>query len=192
MKLAKELIMDGNGMTLTPNILRAIGENTKMKILKELSAGPRVPVDISRRLNKSAPTIVEHLEKLCNAGLVERQAQTGKKYVFYSLTQTGEDLISSKSRITVMLYGSIIMFVAALSLFGIGYYNASNFSTNGADAIVASATVSAPKVASSEVVPPMVPFDPLNLAVVLFLTIAFLLLLAYALKLRQMRVNIGE
>jgi DNA-binding transcriptional ArsR family regulator len=186
--------MDGSGITLTPNILKAIGESTKMRILKELSTGPRVPVDISRKLNKSAPTIVEHLEKLCVAGLVSRQAQVGKKYVFYSLTQTGEEIVTSKTRITVMLYSSLVIFVAAMLVSGFGYYSPSNFSADKSVPMVSAiGSVASTAVAeNSGAVPPMVPFDPISLAVMLLLTIAFLLLLAYAIKLRQLRVTLGE
>ena len=69
---------------------------TRMKILNQLEEVDRIPTDISTRVKKSKSTTVEHLNALCDQGLVHRVATPGKKFVFYSLTQSGRILLLRK------------------------------------------------------------------------------------------------
>ena len=114
--------MADEAVRLTPSILRVVAENTKIRILHQLLLGPRIPADLSRKLGKTVPTILEHLATLENAGLVERREQPGRKYVFYALTRTGEALVSSKSRLSIVLYSSIALFVLGISMLTLGSY----------------------------------------------------------------------
>ncbi len=181
--------MQEHDIRLTPNMMRTIGESTKLGILRMLSSGPRIPTDIATKLNKSAPTIVEHLEKLRAAGLVDKREQPGKKYVFYALTQTGMELVSSKSKVSLALYGSIVLFVAGIFLFGLQAYSNTYFGS-----IQTAAPVSQPYAAQSAVA---VQQSHLYLALLSIITIVvlicgFALLLMYALKMRKMKIAIGE
>lgn len=175
--------MEKEEIKLTPSILKILGENTKIKILKELSSGPKMPTDISRRLDKSVPTIIEHLEKLTSAGLVKKQEQKGKKYVFYSLTQTGMELITNKSKLSIVLYSSIFLFIIGISLFGIESYNNITLSAaalkSGSAAYPSSALTNAYVSSSS------------NIVSVVIIASAFILLLIYVIKLRQINVKIS-
>jgi DNA-binding transcriptional ArsR family regulator len=94
-------------------VLKVLAVDTRMDILKQLSEGARTPSDLGKRLNKSGATIVEHLEALCKAGLVKKIEQPGKKWVFYTLTDKGQVIISSKSKRLV-----IILAVSMLALIG--------------------------------------------------------------------------
>jgi DNA-binding transcriptional ArsR family regulator len=94
-------------------VLKVLAVDTRMDILKQLSEGARTPSDLGKRLNKSGATIVEHLEALCKAGLVKKIEQPGKKWVFYTLTDRGQCIISSKSKRLV-----IILAVSMLALIG--------------------------------------------------------------------------
>jgi DNA-binding transcriptional ArsR family regulator len=175
-----------NEVRLTPNIIKVLGDSTRVRILKELSTGPKIPTDISKRLNKSTPTIVEHLEKLSGAGLVEKKEQEGKKYVFYTLTKTGTDLITNRSKLSIVLYGSIIMFLIGISLLGGQlYYN--SYSTFSAAAIASSPSTSSSTIASVQN-PFAIFFGALAIAI---LVCAFILLLLYVKKLRRTNVEIG-
>jgi len=80
------------------DVLKVLSVDTRMDILKELSAGDRTPSDLGKKLSKSDATIVEHLDVLCKHGLVKRIEQPGKKWVFYTLTERGYGIVSSKSR----------------------------------------------------------------------------------------------
>jgi DNA-binding transcriptional ArsR family regulator len=94
-------------------VLKVLAVDTRMDILKQLSFGGRTPSDLGKKLKKSDATIVEHLDVLCKAGLVKKVEQPGKKWVFYTLTERGKGIISSKSRRLV-----IILATSFLALFG--------------------------------------------------------------------------
>lgn len=128
--------MEEQEIRLTPNMLKALSEGTRLKILRELSIGSRIPSDISRKLNKSTPTILEHLDKLTRMGFVEKRAQQGRKFVFYALTQAGTELVSNKSRVSLALYSSIIMLIIGISFVGAGLYSLSSEPLYGAAAQV--------------------------------------------------------
>jgi DNA-binding transcriptional ArsR family regulator len=95
------------------DVLKVLAVDTRTDILKILTEGGRTPSFISKKLKKSDATIVEHLEKLEKAGLVKKIEQPGKKWVFYTLTDRGIGIVSSKSRRLV-----IILAASVLTLFG--------------------------------------------------------------------------
>ena len=66
---------------------------TRAGIMDELSEADRIPTDISNKLGKSKASVAEHLGALMEAGLVERVATPGKKFVFYKLTQKGRQAL---------------------------------------------------------------------------------------------------
>ena len=74
-------------------LYRALSSETRMQILNTLMEGERTPTDISSKLNKSKATIVEHLDKLREADLVEKIEVDGRKWVFYKLTPRGKSII---------------------------------------------------------------------------------------------------
>ncbi|MEM7821365.1 MAG: winged helix-turn-helix domain-containing protein [Candidatus Aenigmatarchaeota archaeon] len=99
-------------------ILKVLSVDTRMNILKELSKGKRTPSDLSKILNKSDATIVEHLDILAKSELVKKIEEPGKKWVFYTLTEKGYGIISSKSRkLVILLVSSILAFVGGLFAF---------------------------------------------------------------------------
>jgi DNA-binding transcriptional ArsR family regulator len=100
-------------------VFKVIASDTKRKIIKELSKGSRTPSDLSKILNKNKSTIVEHLDKLKNAGLVEKIEKPGKKWVFYMLTEQGESIVSSRTnKIVIILATTFLSLVGSIfSLF---------------------------------------------------------------------------
>ncbi len=104
-------------------VLKVLSVDTRMDILKELSEGSRTPSDLSKKLKKSDSTIVEHLDTLVKAGLVKKIEQPGKKWIFYTLTDRGDGIISSKSRRLV-----IILITSLVSIVG-GFVSLSLYST---------------------------------------------------------------
>ena len=63
-------------------LLKVLTSDTRRDILKILSNGYRNPSDLSRMLNKNKSTIVEHLDKMLDAGLVYKIEKPGKKWNF--------------------------------------------------------------------------------------------------------------
>ena len=94
------------------DVLKVLAVDTRMDILKILGEGARTPSDISKKLNKSDATIVEHLEVLIKSGLVKKVEQPGKKWVFYTLTDRGQGIISSKSRHLIIILSTSILAIA--------------------------------------------------------------------------------
>ena len=72
---------------------RLLLNGTRAGIMEELSVADKIPTDLSMRLGKSKATVVEHLDALVSAGLVERLQTPGKKFVYYRLTQKGKQVL---------------------------------------------------------------------------------------------------
>ena len=76
---------------------RLLENPTRAGIMEELSSADKIPTDLSNKLGKSKAAVVEHLATLSEAGLVERIATPGKKFVFYKLTQKGRQVLLRKA-----------------------------------------------------------------------------------------------
>ncbi len=76
-------------------LYKTLSSDTRIDILKILEDGEggRTPSFLSERLGKSKATISEHLEKLVEAKLVEKEEAEGRKWVFYKLTPRGKSVI---------------------------------------------------------------------------------------------------
>lgn len=94
-------------------IFKVIASDTRRKIIKELSKGSRTPSDLSKILNKNKSTIVEHLSKLKDVGLVEKIRKPGRKWIFYALTERGKDIVSLRTNKII-----VILIITFLSLVG--------------------------------------------------------------------------
>jgi len=92
--VASYLILQSRHEPLIDAATNRLLENpTRAGIMEELSSADKIPTDISARLGKSKASVVEHLAALSEAGLVERIATPGKKFVFYKLTQKGRQIL---------------------------------------------------------------------------------------------------
>lgn len=109
-------------------VLKVLSVETRMDILKLLSEGGRTPSFVAKKLNKSDATIVEHLQTLAEAGLVKKTMSPGKKWVFYSLTERGQGIISSKSRrLVIILATSLVVLIFGLGGFANYFYTSGIF-----------------------------------------------------------------
>ncbi|MBU0586861.1 winged helix-turn-helix domain-containing protein [Candidatus Micrarchaeota archaeon] len=77
---------------------RALASDTRKQILKRLCEKNHRPSDLSRELKKDKSTIVQHLDVLNSAGLVERIERAGFKWVFYRLSNKGAGLFPNYRR----------------------------------------------------------------------------------------------
>ncbi|MEK6862159.1 MAG: winged helix-turn-helix domain-containing protein [Nanoarchaeota archaeon] len=103
------------------SVLKVLSVDTRMDILKELSQGSRTPSDLSKKFGKSSSTIVEHLETLVKSGLVKKIEQPGRKWIYYTLTERGEGIVTSKSRRLVIILGVSLLSFAG-GFFSLGKY----------------------------------------------------------------------
>jgi DNA-binding transcriptional ArsR family regulator len=112
------------------DVLKVLSVDTRMDILKILSEGERTPSFIGKKLDKSDATIVEHLEKLEKVGLVKRIEQPGKKWVFYTLTERGYGIITSKSRrLVIILVSSTLALLGGFVSFAQFFYQSGQYDT---------------------------------------------------------------
>ena len=132
------------------DVLKVISVDTRMDILKILAEGERNPSFISKKLNKSDATIVEHLEALQKAGLVKKIETPGRKWVFYTLTERGKGIISSKNRRLVIILGIslLALFGGIANLFIPNQFSAQNFVERAANTMTQNLTATAPSVAT--------------------------------------------
>ncbi|MBI2543357.1 MAG: winged helix-turn-helix transcriptional regulator [Candidatus Aenigmarchaeota archaeon] len=124
-------------------VLKVLSADTRMDILKELSQGDRTPSDLGKRLKKSDATVVEHLEVLIKAGLVKKIEQPGKKWIFYTLTERGEGIVSSKSRRLVIILGTSLL-SGAIGLGAFGKYALDQSMFYGAQSMTAAEKIAFP------------------------------------------------
>ncbi|MFH1284979.1 MAG: winged helix-turn-helix domain-containing protein [Candidatus Micrarchaeota archaeon] len=77
-------------------LYKTLSSDTRLGILKELNEGERTPTDLSTRLGKSKATISEHLDRLVDVQLVEKEEKEGRKWVFYKLTFKGKEAVKKE------------------------------------------------------------------------------------------------
>ena len=106
-------------MEIDRKTLKALAADTRLDILKSLSKRRKMPSELSKELNLAASTVIEHLNKLEDAGLIRRE-ETGHKWIYYELTEKGETLIRPRipvQFIIVLSLGLIFIFAGFIKYF---------------------------------------------------------------------------
>lgn len=101
-------------MEIDRTTIKALSADTRLMLLRKLSARRKMPSELSRETGLAASTVVEHLRILENASLVERQA-AGKKWVYYAVTDKGIGIIRPHTPISLVLSS-----LSGIALVGIG------------------------------------------------------------------------
>ncbi len=111
----------GEELIIDKGLLKAIGADARISILKSLGKHQKTQSDLAKELKLSPPTILEHLNQLEDAGLVERKEE-GRKWKYYTLTRKGEKIVSSSNKkigLNVFIALGIIIIFAAVILFNV-------------------------------------------------------------------------
>ena len=74
-------------------LLKAIGAESRINILKSLTKRRKTQSELAQELGLSPPTVLEHLNQLVDAGLIEK-FEEGRKWKYYALTKKGKGLVS--------------------------------------------------------------------------------------------------
>ena len=83
--------------------------NTALRILKALQERNKTLSELSRELGVTKPSLLYHMLKLSERGLV-RRVQNGNKFVYYSLTEKGKNFV----RLLVsLILSSVLSYVLA-------------------------------------------------------------------------------
>jgi DNA-binding transcriptional ArsR family regulator len=101
-------------ITLDQESFKALASDVRVEILKRLDARRETVTDLSNLMALSKPTLLEHLEKLQNAGLVKR-VDEGRKWIYYALTDKGRKILHPE-RVAITLALSIGVVLAAVGM----------------------------------------------------------------------------
>ena len=101
---------------LDKSTFKALASETRIKIIKTLNSKSMRVTDLSKEIDLSKPTIHEHLKKLEESGLVEKQKQ-GEKWIYYSLTDKSKSLLKPKisTKVKILLATSIISLIGGIT-----------------------------------------------------------------------------
>jgi len=105
-------------ITVSREMLKAIGAETRIRILKALKERQKTQSELAKELGLAAPTVLEHMGQLEKAGLIERSpADRERKWKYYRLTKTSEGMLSKKRvSVVMMLAGTSIAATVAFML----------------------------------------------------------------------------
>ncbi|MFO7966574.1 MAG: ArsR family transcriptional regulator [Archaeoglobaceae archaeon] len=103
-------------ITIDRKALFTLASETRINLLKELDKRRMTQSELSKELEVSKTAVKEHLDKLEEAGLVER-SEEGRKWIYYELTGKGKYVLHPGSKITITL-----MLSAAIATIGGGFF----------------------------------------------------------------------
>lgn len=99
-------------MELDPKTFKALGSGTRVSLLKKLRGKPRSLSTLAHELGLSVQSVHEQMEKLADAGLVQKTRRT--KWAYYSLSNAGARLLApSPTPVYLMLGVSVVLFFAS-------------------------------------------------------------------------------
>ncbi|MFQ6020888.1 MAG: ArsR/SmtB family transcription factor [Candidatus Aenigmatarchaeota archaeon] len=105
-------------MEIDKKTIKALATESRLNILKALAKRRKMPSELSKELGLAPSTIIEHLNILEKADLVERK-ETGRKWIYYELTEKGINLIKPKfpvQFVVVLSIGVILMIFGSMNL----------------------------------------------------------------------------
>ncbi len=102
-------------IVIDKKVLFALASETRIEILKNLSERRMTLTELSERLKMSKTTIKEHLNRLIEAGLVER-VNEGRKWIYYELTEKGRKILypDDLTKIVLLLSSAIASVITGL------------------------------------------------------------------------------
>lgn len=96
-------------MEIDFSVAKALASPTRLKILRQLLEDENTSTSLSKNLNKSKSTIVNHIEVLSDAGLVEKDQEEGRRRVVYKPTRKAQTIArGGESKVKFSLVSSII------------------------------------------------------------------------------------
>ncbi len=100
-------------IVLDKETFKALAVDTRLNILKMLNSKSYTLSDISELLGMSNSTVKEHLDVLCNAGLIKKE-ETDRKWKYYSITFKGKRLIEPRE--VKVLFAFAVTVLSAIGL----------------------------------------------------------------------------
>lgn len=104
-------------MELNYSSVKALSSPTRLKILKTILESPCTPTEISKEIKKSKSTVTDHLSKLVEAGLVEKDSKEGRRRVVYRPTTNAKVIARGSSRkVTFSIFSSALSTAVGIAL----------------------------------------------------------------------------
>ena len=85
--------MEENYVTVHQKTIRALGAQTRVSILRQLSGKPMTQTELAVQLKISPPAVNAHLHNLVDVSLIRRVDSQGRKWKYYELSEKGEAII---------------------------------------------------------------------------------------------------
>ncbi len=101
--------MEGEEITIDRKALNALAVSSRINILKALRERRKTLSELARETGLSPSTVSEHLGLLLDAGLVARE-DTGRKWVYYSLTEKGETVVGGRVKRRMITFALLALF----------------------------------------------------------------------------------
>lgn len=96
------IMEDDADYTLDKSAIDSLSSDTRIQILSSLKNRRKTNAELAKELSLTSPTIHHHLERLCEAGLIEAQ-DDGHKWVYYRLTPFGLALFNPEKRVRISI-----------------------------------------------------------------------------------------
>src|SRR3990172_10448782 len=109
------MIPEPGTITLDRESFKALASEVRVEILKQLE-GPRLTLTaLSNVIHLANPTLLEPLERLVSAGLVNR-VDEGRKWIYYDLTRRGRHILNPHQvKIMISLAVSLLLVGAGVA-----------------------------------------------------------------------------
>ena len=85
--------MEQTYITVDQRTIRALGADSRINILKQLSNKPMTQTELAVQLEISSPAVNAHLHSLVDAALIRKIDPQGRKWKYYELSEKGEAII---------------------------------------------------------------------------------------------------
>jgi DNA-binding transcriptional ArsR family regulator len=89
---------------------------SRLRVLKALKGTRRTVSELARELDLTKSTLHGHLQDLLEDGLVRRHEEEDRLWVYYSLSEVGEALVSRDRLTLVVDLGTIAAFLTSAAL----------------------------------------------------------------------------
>lgn len=108
---------DEYSVPLDGELIDTLASETRRRILKLLRKRRMTGSELARQLDLTKATVHEHLERLAEADLVDRQEDQERMWVYYELSRRGSRVTNpSKSRMHLVIGAAVLAAAAAIAV----------------------------------------------------------------------------
>lgn len=103
---------------LDADLIQVLASDTRRRVLRLLEDRRMTLSELARSLDLKKSTVLEHLRKLSDAGLVDRDEEEDRLWVYYDLSHRGRNILSpDRSRLYLAVGASVLAGIGAIVLF---------------------------------------------------------------------------